>query len=70
MIITAKPGQTIADIAIQYYGSVNGVEWLVADNEDILQKDFLEGESIYIRDDNVKNQRIVDYFQNKTIVTE
>jgi hypothetical protein len=70
MIITGKPRQTISDIAIQHYGSISGVEWLIADNEDILQPEDLEGVQIVIRDDEVKDQRIVNYFENKIIVTE
>lgn len=70
MIITGKPGQTICDIAIQYYGAISGVQWLVADNEDILQPEDLEGVQIVIRKDEVKDQRIVNYFENKIIVTE
>lgn len=70
MIITGKARQTVCDIAIQYYGSISGVEWLIADNEDILQPEDLEGVQIVIRDDEVKDQRIVNYFANKIIVTE
>lgn len=34
--VITQPGQTLEDIALQEYGSVDGVTWLLLDNEDLL----------------------------------
>ena len=53
-IIIVEPGQCLEDIALQEYGSQNGVAWLLLDNESVLVDGFstsLEaGTELAIRD--------------------
>lgn len=53
--ITVEPGQTMENIAVQYYGSVDAVAWLLQDNAEVLPDGFstqLEGGmNLTIRDD-------------------
>ena len=53
--IIAEPGQGLEDIALQEYGHVDAVAWVVFDNEDVLTEGFstdLEpGTLLKLRDD-------------------
>lgn len=67
--ITVQPRQTIFDIAIQYYGDVEGIDFLLLDNPSLSLNDSLSyGEKLNIRDE-VKNQTIVNQFLNHTLVS-
>lgn len=73
-IIIIHSGQSIWDIAMQYYGGVEGVEWIVKDNQDKIDNvcDYIKpGTLLKIRDE-VIDQSVVDYFvkQNKNISSD
>jgi len=69
MKVKVNIGQTISDIALEQYGSMLGIAYLIADNEGILSRE-IEGEAFEIRDE-VVNGRVKNYFANqkKRIVT-
>jgi hypothetical protein len=74
MNVVVQPGQTIFDLAIQHYGDLAGVRYLLEDN--VFDGEMLvgniadvEGLTVYIRDGVVINQKVVDYHKSKTIVT-
>ena len=63
-IIKSHNNQTLFDIAIQYYGHIEGVSWLLEDNPEInIGDEFTE---IRIRDEYI-NQDIVQYLKQKNI---
>jgi hypothetical protein len=70
--ITGRPGQTAFDIALQQYGSVEGIRWLLEDNPIngglIVVPQTVTGETIAIREGQYKNKKVVDYF-TKPVVT-
>jgi hypothetical protein len=70
--ITGKPGQTAFDIALQEYGSVEGLRWLMEDNtinsQQIVVPQTVTGETLVIRKDTYKNKKVVDYY-SKPVVT-
>lgn len=68
MYVEVKKGQTIFDLALQYYGSVNAVATILEDNEIYLETSLPEGSKIVIRS-TVEDQSIVDYFQGKKITS-
>lgn len=53
--VVVQPGQCLEDIALQEYGSVDGVPWLVWDNEEHcpygLSTDIEAGVELALRDD-------------------
>lgn len=65
--ITVDNNQSIWDIAIQYYGSVDGVQQLMIDNPTTINFNdpIVPGTKLIIRDEFVKNKPIVDYFTKK-----
>lgn len=68
-IITVQPRQTIFDVALQYYGDVEGIGFLLLDNPTISLDDPLAyGQKLNIRNE-VKNQTIVNEFLNYTPVS-
>ncbi|MGB1294854.1 MAG: hypothetical protein ACPG6V_05190 [Flavobacteriales bacterium] len=59
-----NPNQTLFDIAIQFYGNIEGVSWLLEDNPEInIGDEFTE---IRIRDEYI-NKDIVQYLKQKNI---
>ena len=63
-IIKSHNNQTLFDIAIQYYGHIEGVSWLLEDNPEInIGDEFTE---IRIRDEYI-NKDIVQYLKQKNI---
>ena len=56
--IIVEPGQCMEDIALQYYGSVDGVTYLFVDNEDVFIygycTDLRPGAKLLIRDDAIE----------------
>lgn len=67
--IIVQPRQTIFDIAIQYYGAVEGVDFLLLDNPDLsLNESLSYGQKLNIRDE-IKNQTIVNEFSNHILVS-
>lgn len=73
MIVKGLPGQSVFDIALKHYGSLEGIRFLMEDNEysgqNIVNIVNLDGKDISIRKGVVLNKRVADYFQNRTIVT-
>ena len=53
--IIVQPGQCIEDLALQEYGSINGVTWLLLDNEDVFvdgySTDLPSGSELVLRDE-------------------
>jgi len=68
-VVVVYPYQTIFDVCLEQIGSLEGIGGIIKDNPGILNTDELEGQKVYVRDDEIENQRIVDYFKNKQIVT-
>lgn len=68
-IITVQPRQTIFDIALQYYGDIEGVDFLLLDNPNLSLNSSLEfGQFLKIRNE-VKNKTVVKEFINYTPVS-
>lgn len=63
-IIKTYKNQTLFDIAIQMYGHIEGVDWLLEDNPNT---DFeLKEATVYLRKEFVKKD-VVKYLQEKRI---
>jgi|GEM_PF-1825013 len=74
MQITVKDGQSLYDIALQYYGDISGFWWLLEDNSltveseiksgDVLEirNAFLDSDAVYFRQNNreINNSDTVD----------
>lgn len=73
MTVLAFSGQTVFDIAIERYGSLSGLAFLLEDNSydgKLIFGDIeLESELVEIREDQVINQVVVDYHFNNHLVT-
>jgi len=70
-IYKVKFGQSIYDIAIQVYGSVLGVYYLLQDNENLNLSDSLpQGTelSVYPTSDTILDKDILDFFANREII--
>ena len=67
--IKVRVGQTLADIAMQYYGSIAGWVQIALDN-DLSLTDALEPEQIVmLRDEMILDRQVVTFYaQNETIV--
>lgn len=69
---TIRSGQSAWDIALQEYGSIEAIAWMMADNN--ISGEFVvgdleqEGQVLKIRDE-VVNQSITDYFESRQITT-
>ena len=53
--IIVEPGQCMEDIAMQEYGSINAVQWLLVDNEGVFldgfSMDLVAGTELVLRDE-------------------
>lgn len=68
-VITVQPRQSIFDVALQYYGDVSGIDFLLSDNPTLdLNSSLQQGQQLNIRNE-VKNLVIVNQFSKKTIVS-
>ncbi|RMF45489.1 MAG: hypothetical protein D6751_07325 [Deltaproteobacteria bacterium] len=69
---TARPGQTIFDICIQHYGSLDGLQMLLEDNPDAIQDNgSIDHQRTWlIRKDEVLDKRVVESLQQRPPVTE
>lgn len=63
--INVKPGQSVFDIAIQEYGSAQGVAILMEDN-DISALELQVGQELHIRDE-VIDKNVVNYFKSRSL---
>ena len=68
--VTTNSRQSIFDIALKHYGSIEAVAWLVADNPtgNYLTVGSLDNVKFNIRE-SVENQTVVDFFDDKELVT-
>lgn len=67
--ITVLPDQTLMDICLQEYGSLEALNMLLEDNPDILDIEKPEGMKLLIRPE-YYDKSVVDYFENSIIVTQ
>ncbi len=67
--ITVLDNQTVQDVAVQYYGSVEGQWWLMTDNAVInsLTDRLNAGDKLLIRSDSAISRDIVEYFSSRLI---
>lgn len=67
--ITVENNQSIWDLAIQHYGSVDGIKQLILDNPSKLNLSdgVVPGTKIIIRDEMIANKVIVDYLNKNRI---
>ena len=65
--VIALASHSIWDIALQEYGDheTAGVQWIIEDNENILEVDDIEGMEINVRDE-VIDKRVKDFFDNRS----
>lgn len=67
--ITVKEGQTLEDIAIQYYGCFEGVITLMQDNDLALDSPLYVGRALEIQDEvpalTPTNKKVVEAFERK-----
>ncbi len=64
--IKVSEGQTIYDLAVRYYGSINAVDILLADNALTYDSDLLANQIIKIRlnqSGNIFNTTVTDFFE-------
>lgn len=67
--IEVKYGQSLFDIALQYYGSIEAVFWIVEDNNlNGIVDNVFEGDLLQIRD-TVMNKQIVTELSKVTVAT-
>lgn len=68
-IIQVKRNQTLFDIALEQYGNVEAVVWLVEDNQlNGVTDNIWEGQELKLRAA-VMNQRMVNYLKKYTVAT-
>jgi len=66
--IKVKSGQTLFDIALQCYGSVEGVYQLISDNNLTSLTDLLPVDTELVIDTTkIINQQLVDYYDQEKI---
>lgn len=67
--IEVKYGQSLFDIALQYYGSIEAVFWIVEDNNlNGIVDNVYEGDTLQIRD-TVMNKQIVTELSKVAVAT-
>tara|TARA_Y100000768_G_scaffold308314_1_gene242502 strand:+ start:166 stop:456 length:291 start_codon:yes stop_codon:yes gene_type:complete len=66
--LTVLNGQTLEDIAIQAYGSIDGVGKIVQDNSDLSwDSELSTGQIIFIEKDYYINKDVVNYLKARDI---
>jgi hypothetical protein len=66
--IEVQYGQNIWDVAMQFYGNVDGVWYLLLDNElDSLDAELVPGTKLLIDESKIFDARIVEHFQNNSL---
>ncbi|MCE9539753.1 MAG: hypothetical protein K8R85_11115 [Bacteroidetes bacterium] len=67
--VTVENNQSIWDLAIQYYGSVDGIKQLILDNATKLNLNdsVVPGTKIIVREEMIINKPMVDYLKKKEI---
>lgn len=73
MKVRLKPGQTILDLALQQFGSLEGIDYLIEDNDyegNLIVGDIeVEDQEIKIRADSVIDQTVVEQHSNNVIAS-
>ncbi|MFC0182511.1 hypothetical protein SAMN04515674_101471 [Pseudarcicella hirudinis] len=64
-----KQKQTLYDVALQFYGDIAGVQWLIEDNALTSLTDPITNLSLEIRDDKIKPQTVRALSPYSPIVT-
>ena len=67
-IVVVQENQTIYDIALQEYGSVEGIFQIMEDNEVDLETNVTVDQEILIDQDQVIDQSVVDYYAKEGIL--
>jgi hypothetical protein len=69
--ITGLPGQTAFDIALQEYGDVEGIRFLLEDNtvstQFVVVPETLQGLTIRIREGEIINQKVTSYYRKPVV---
>ena len=66
--IKGKPGQSIFDLALEAYGDVIGLDYLLADNTGLIESVSLMDEILVVRDEYI-NLPVVEQIFSKIIPT-
>lgn len=65
--ITGLPGQTAFDVALQEYGDIAGLRWLMNDNQQngylLVISPNVTGFTLNIRKNTFINKKVVDYYK-------
>jgi len=66
--VIVQQGQTIVDIALQEYGSVEGLFAFLEANQTLdLDSELEPGQKVLVREEDVVNSDIVNYYQRNNI---
>jgi len=66
--VTVQKQQNIIDLAIQEYGSIEGLIQLAKDNDLSLDEDMVAGAMLEVNESKINNQPLVDYFKQRDII--
>lgn len=67
--VIAKPGQTILDVALEQYGSAEGMRYILEDNPDLEVENLESGDIVNVRD-SVLDKDIKKLFVNQPPASE
>lgn len=67
--VSVKEGQSIVDIAIQYYGDPQAVWQICQDNRLEIGEELILGQSLLINSNKVNKPRIVKQLENYTVAS-
>lgn len=65
--IDVKYGQSLADIAIQVYGDIEGMVDLMRDNNLTSVSQEVQGMKLLIDEDKIRNQQVVAFYERSSI---
>lgn len=68
MIVKGTAGQTAFDLAIQHYGDISGIDFIIEDNPTLRLEELVNDKDVFIRDE-VINGRNVKHLANHKITT-
>lgn len=63
--VEVRKGQTPMDIALQEYGHIEGLEYILFDNPNIELTDVSQGDILKIRTDSSKDSNVVGYYKKR-----
>ena len=70
LLIEIKQGQTLVDIALQYYGDSLSVFDLAKDNDIDISEELTTGQTLIIYQDKIINKRVVEQLKNEILATK